>query len=606
MYSALVPEWHLDILSASSFPSAPQTPSYHTPAENSSQRALEALTPVSQEAHGHLNEDSNKSQSATCSKKKRVLPKEVVAVPSESVTKEDKITKKRGRPRLHTENETPADRRRRQIRIAQRAYRSRKEATIASLNERVEQLECTVDEMNKTFLAFNDDALKSGVLSAQPELAQRLRSATQRFIKLASEISQDDAPQEDAQSGNAATMEAPNNEQCSLNASGNNPRPDYTEPETLIASYANVPATHATIPICSHIATLPDVWDTSMASNHFFNYKSWCDEESQSPLKSSAFIPRQPSPHHRYTYCFQETSFSRRLHRRCLEFGYSALTDPSFNEERLYRKFKFTFSLAKRDRVAHMFSTLLQRKAGEPLEFWNKPFFYIGKAGMHYPYQDEFGNVIFPPNMHPPERAFGPLPFHNAERPHQFKSLDELIEAIGFGGDWFDCHDVEGYLLEKGIKLSSLSSYVLVPPSAIAARISNASSPSTNSSIGSQVTAASPCSATLDDPASQAGFATAANNPISQTYYPFQNEVCSQMMHLLGLDYDPSLRSNGPPQQTISPSFDSTPSLILDVDKFVTQLSRRGVCLGRAPGFRKHDVDAALQAAVSDVSDFIH
>jgi hypothetical protein len=41
--------------------------------------------------------------------------------------------------------------------------------------------------------------------------------------------------------------------------------------------------------------------------------------------------------------------------------------------------------------------------------------------------------------------------------------VEELIEAAGFGGVWFDCNDVEGYAASKGIHLDSSATYVEVP-----------------------------------------------------------------------------------------------------------------------------------------------
>ena len=62
-------------------------------------------------------------------------------------------------------------RRRTQIRLAQRAYRQRKETTIAGLNKRVASLEQTIDDMNKIFLDFNDRAIASGIQNWKPALA---------------------------------------------------------------------------------------------------------------------------------------------------------------------------------------------------------------------------------------------------------------------------------------------------------------------------------------------------------------------------------------------------------------------------------------------------
>ncbi|WEW59894.1 hypothetical protein PRK78_005375 [Emydomyces testavorans] len=614
MYSAFTPQWHLDILSADSFPNTPQAHSRPAPAEQPSQVLLGGLVPFAEQESKRQNAD-NKGQPAPRSRRKKALRKGTMAKVSPSGTAPgeaaDEVSRKRGRPRVHAADETATERRRTQIRLAQRAYRLRKEAVITSLSERVEQLEYTIEEMSKTFLAFNDDALSSGILSVQPDLAQKLRRTTQRFLTLASDISRgsDEESVEEAESGSEAQKGGLN--EGKISSISTDVYPAVNSVGIAAASFGSRTAPFSK-PVANtsiypqNTSIIPDTLNSVIENNTFLGYRALSNEESQFMMSSPSSLPRELSPHLQYTYSFQETSFSRRLHRRCVEFGYAALTNPSCNPDKINYTFRFTFGIITRERLVRAFHYLLQRKAGEPLEFWNKPFFYIGGAGMHYPHEDEFGNVIFPPNMHPPERAFGPLPLHDVERPHQFKSVDEIIDAIGFGGDWFDCHDVEGYLCEKGIRLNSRSSYILIPSSAVTPHASSINSPATNSPGGSHDADTLTLSHRIANPESQPEFAMSTTHPLSETYYPFQNEVCSQMMGLLGLAHDPTLRLGGPAPSVASHSpsdkFDglnNPPSLLLDVDNFVTQLCHRAVCLGRAPGIRKHDVDAALALSVT-------
>ncbi|KAI5807724.1 hypothetical protein DFH27DRAFT_608485 [Peziza echinospora] len=110
-------------------------------------------------------------------------------------------TKQRGRPRLDTRDETAADRRRTQIRLAQRAYRMRKETTISSLRTRVNELEAAIDGMQTAFLELHDAAAAAvsspqdaargaggveGDLhdASQQPLTVALRSITERFLAL--------------------------------------------------------------------------------------------------------------------------------------------------------------------------------------------------------------------------------------------------------------------------------------------------------------------------------------------------------------------------------------------------------------------------------------
>ena len=75
-------------------------------------------------------------------------------------------------------------RRRTQIRIAQRAYRLRKESTIAAFKKRVEDLEDIIDQMNKSFIDLQDRVIDSGMVSSNSSLGEQLRFATKRFLEL--------------------------------------------------------------------------------------------------------------------------------------------------------------------------------------------------------------------------------------------------------------------------------------------------------------------------------------------------------------------------------------------------------------------------------------
>ncbi|KAF2493797.1 hypothetical protein BU16DRAFT_422582, partial [Lophium mytilinum] len=122
-----------------------------------------------------MTSSESEERSATTRKRSRTSP-----------GSEDAAAKKsRGRPRVDTQDETAADRRRTQIRLAQRAYRQRKETTISSLKRQVTELQNAVEEMNRSFVQFNDSAISSGVLSLRPELGRDLKSTMETFIKIA-------------------------------------------------------------------------------------------------------------------------------------------------------------------------------------------------------------------------------------------------------------------------------------------------------------------------------------------------------------------------------------------------------------------------------------
>ncbi|CAK7263241.1 hypothetical protein SEPCBS57363_000452 [Sporothrix epigloea] len=98
----------------------------------------------------------------------------------------------RGRPRIDVSDVTAADRRRTQIRLAQRAYRNRKENAIASLEKRVEALKEANEAMTNAFMALHDFAVERGLLDTHPGLAEQLRQTTEVFLEMARQSSADE------------------------------------------------------------------------------------------------------------------------------------------------------------------------------------------------------------------------------------------------------------------------------------------------------------------------------------------------------------------------------------------------------------------------------
>ncbi|KAL4947238.1 hypothetical protein BDW69DRAFT_178845 [Aspergillus filifer] len=94
--------------------------------------------------------------------------------------------RKRGRPRILIKDASvnPEERRRTQVRMAQRAYRSRKEANVSQLKERINQLETAVKQMSTSVISFGDDLVRSGALDSHPELLKPLGNTVQACLAL--------------------------------------------------------------------------------------------------------------------------------------------------------------------------------------------------------------------------------------------------------------------------------------------------------------------------------------------------------------------------------------------------------------------------------------
>lgn len=681
----------LDILSAARYPQALMEPYEGT--HNTSHKRKARLD---DQYYGGIvlrsstsdanNSSSGETDPAPPSKKKRSGRQ-----PAEG-DQEDQLDpkKQRGRPRLDTQDETAADRRRTQIRLAQRAYRHRKETTISGLKNKVAALHDTIDQMNKTFLDLHDNMVDAGILTSHYALGRQLKHATEAFVTL-SKFTATESDDEDEKIAKIASGEVDATDTIAKvkrptaqdvdKWSGRDGKKKPSKPSSHTTRRANVRGTRFDQ---SSTDVEPDVKDNPLASTKSntlpddddggflaaisqtsfvdtsnlhglnelmqFNAQIPTDTSFAYPdLTDALTIERPIKPVHQpqgsYTYSFQETTFARRLHRMCLERAFRNLTNPQIDPAYIKRAFRFTFCFSNRKRMLHRFQEMLKRQAGESLENWNVPFFRIGGAGTHFPRRDKEGKPIYPPNMVSPAKAFGPQPWIEVETPRPETSTQEMLENIGFGGDWFDSHDVEEYLKTKGIYLDGQSSFVELDPSVLLLIKSSTgngnSSLSDSSSISRSphelnIRTPSPMRENMADPfiARELGdmFANPStlfppnnytvSNPNASATTPNAQRVAggskNQAASALDSLFNTTNESSPFPSNFFAPQLSDafTPDnlyqdflgrhtqgpVTFDVDMFLERMIEHSACLGRAPGFRKSAIDDALRMSVQESS----
>jgi len=372
--------------------------------------------------------------------------------------------------------------------------------------------------MNKTLMSFNDRAMSSGLITVQPDLARELKSATQKFMHLtqaAQAISgsdiDDEEPKEADQPAKKRTK-ASEKRQNPSQARNSSPtpqpvptveradigwgysaaiEPQSTTPtgiESMAASLLpGYPLSEAVQTIgrmqqpssTNYLPFFPFRHDDDtprVASNanqfQFQQYQALMpsppllsmDPADQvllgNPLKESRLQPP-------WTYSFQETNFSRRLHRATLERGYHVLSNVEHKPVLFERIFRLTLLYSTREQLLARFKSLLSKGINDPLEYFQVPFIHLGGAGTHYPQLDENGNPKAKPNAFN-VRSIGPLP----DSPNRVRlemvsagafsarpGNEVELDLEGFEGQWFDPYDVEGYLQEKGVVISPYASF---------------------------------------------------------------------------------------------------------------------------------------------------
>ncbi|KAI9785915.1 MAG: hypothetical protein M1839_008181 [Geoglossum umbratile] len=401
--------------------------------------------------------------------------------------------KARGRPRVDTRDETAADRRRTQIRLAQRAYRLRKETTISSLKERVTELQSAIEGMNKSFLRFGDNAMSSGIMQERPDLVRDLREATEQFLMLAriANLDQENDFDEETEEGDGQDQEnvvedkpKTSSRRGTAKQSGQmppapeGPKPDpwgyrVVQGEQPLNRNGKRPSEPSS-PEFQHDAPRRG-WESASASRSpipttsegtFGPVQTLQQYHAEIPSPDryhDAFVSQQIAPPIPWTFSSQETTFARYLHRAAIERGYYLLLSPDSPPDEINRVFQFCFTWSDRNETLQRLRGMLSASTKECLEFWQAPLTHIGGAGLRYPRKDALGNTKGLTGVTSPVRPVGPMALANTVYARE-KGLtpESILGFVGLEGEWFDCYDVESYLREKGVVLAGDSSFIEV------------------------------------------------------------------------------------------------------------------------------------------------
>ncbi|CAI7587809.1 hypothetical protein PCG10_006551 [Penicillium crustosum] len=437
----------------------------------------------------------------------------------------DRPVRKRGRPRLGAKDASAIEERRLQIRRAQRTYRLKKENTIQTLRSRVDLLEQTLENVSDLLDGAHRDAVAH--LHNDPTVQPSVD-----YLALTRELIL-------AEINKTRLLTPENNNDLQLEHTNRPLRDKDTFGYEV-----------------SHTYPQKNNHNTSSSSS----YPLYSRARSPSPL-INRILPTATI----YTYSHQESNLSRRLHRFCLEHTYRWLTDPRSDPALISRVFGLVPCIHDMAGIRRNFRRTLQSEIGSGLEFAKMPFYTLGGAGKHFPRVDGDGNPVYPENSRRPGRILRRMERilqrggiqdwdedWSGEREPVTGALDggvemgeqERIRSLDLDGEWFDCHDVQGYLEHRGLVLEGSAVRLTVPESLVGALYGFSPDRSTVSSLYTS---------------------SAGTTPVEKT-------------------------------ESESPTLSS---YTLDVECFFDLLLANLRILGRAPGFRVWDVDAALRSAIS-------
>ncbi|KAG0649635.1 hypothetical protein D0Z07_3661 [Hyphodiscus hymeniophilus] len=381
--------------------------------------------------------------------------------------------KSRGRPRVDPKDETPADRRRTQIRMAQRAYRHRKETTISSLEKRVEDLKATNEEMSNIFISLYDFAAGKGLLDREPEFSRQLQSTTERFLALAKtaedlEDNHGDDGEKHEEEGESGSGK-PKGRRASPKKRKAPTPPPVSDPSNSWGGYtlSKEDSPIEDIDLGYHpdqqyrtredlqIITRPTEENASFPFD-LMDLQNYRVEIPQIEDYSQNFFPHQlPLPS---SYSYHEFSFARRIHRGAVEMGLRLLATADPEDERLKRTFGFSLLYESKEAIEARLKRIHNASTKETLSEWRAPFVHVGGSGTYYPMADNDVNGDLVPKF---RTGYSMGPFSSKVSQAQ-EALDDDMKCNlpGFEGEFFDSNDVEGYLRGHGLDIPPAADFV--------------------------------------------------------------------------------------------------------------------------------------------------
>lgn len=219
--------------------------------------------------------------------------------------------------------------------------------------------------------------------------------------------------------------------------------------ERILELSTSVPDGHPTDSILNNSAQIDQV----ILSENSSPVEGFWNANRKNPMSEA--VGRSIRTQVNYTYSFLETSFERRLKRCSLEYAFRIFTDPHSDPHEVFRLFRLVPCFRERAKMYPYFKSLVTSGRDHSLEISSLPFYAIGGASTHYANIDDTGNPIYPANTRVPRRILGIIPLSKETDPSNTTSQiqQSQLELCGFGGDWFDCRDVEGYLKARGVQL---------------------------------------------------------------------------------------------------------------------------------------------------------
>ncbi|KAI1757965.1 hypothetical protein F4782DRAFT_4811 [Xylaria castorea] len=556
----------------------------------------------------------------------------------------EEVKRARGRPRLETGDHLDMkERRKEQIRLAQRAYRYRKETAITDLEAKVAGLQASNAEINATFQSLLMEYVEKHSISARiPELGRRLQ---QFQAVLAQRHSDEASPTSDEATADVQPLVSralrPNRSQSkSQSVSGGPGEPTTQQSQQLLGGLI---VTHEPEPQATS-QELVHTLDSSLEGGNYTFVKMPNEENASfgfnlgfmdSSMQAQWSLPHWESLPMLASGAFLERTFGRRLHRRTTEKAMVLLAMENPPYDTMHRVFGFVRNYSDLDNIRQRIKTTLCRSADQDLDEYAQPFHHIGGSGTHF--TGDAKTVSYPGGAPFPNTGFGMGPFNERTTAVRDDLLDDLqhTKFPGWQGEWFDSYEVEQFLAQKSINLpQGGDGYVEIPPgefyddplhgpasmtknspqvpAILGATLDFDISPNTAErtsmrSTAQTITGNTPYQSSVSSidsmptiPATTDMWASGSMSPdflaISQTMSGNMSSILAYHNASAGFP-DASHFGYSSPTVNLGSGQNRNKRVWFSVDKFIESLGSKGTCAGRGPAFRKTDIVTAFWEA---------
>ncbi|RYC58270.1 hypothetical protein CHU98_g7932 [Xylaria longipes] len=539
----------------------------------------------------------------------------------------------RGRPRLETGDHqdmkeywgivgtiATSQRRKEQIRLAQRAYRNRKETAITDLEAKVAGLEASNAEINATFQSLLMEYAEKNSISARiPELGRRLRQFQAVLVQRCSDEASpgsDEATSDVQPPANRALRT--DQSQSKNQLVGDGPAEHATQQPRQL--FGGIIVTHEPAPQTVG-QELVHTLDASALEDGSYTYVKMPNLENASFSYNLGFLDNSMQAQWSFPHweslpmlasgAFLEKTFGRKLHRRTTEKAAKLLAMENPPYDTMHRVFGFVRNYSSLDNIRQRIKTTLSRTADEDLDAYAQPFHHIGGSGTHF--TGDAKTISYPGGAPFSNTGFGMGPFNERTTAVRDDLLDVLQRSKfpGWQGEWFDSYEVEQFLAQKSINLPEGGDAHMQRPLG-GLTLDFDVSPDTAGGMSMQSTeqtmtgnvpyrsSVSSIDSVLPIPATTDMWASGS---ISPDYLAISHTMPGNMSSLLAY---PNTSSAGfsnashfgySSPMSLGSSQNRNKRVWFSVEKFIESLGSKGTCVGRGPAFRKIDIVTAFWEA---------